>query len=167
MSVLELMQRRSSVRSYQDRPVETEKLRQVLEAARVAPSACNNQPWRFVVVTDKALQTRISARWAALAPVIIVAVGDHGSSWRRRDGKDHADIDVAIAVDHMTLMAAELGLGTCWVCAFDAAACAAALGLAGHEEAIALLPVGYPAHASDPGRHATTRKPLDAITTWR
>ena len=166
VSVLDLMKKRCSVRAFETRPVEEEKLLRMLEAGRVAPSACNNQPWRFVVVRDKALQNRISERWASKAPVIVVAIGHHGESWKRGDGKDHCDVDIAIAVDHMTLMATELGLGTCWVCAFDAAACAAALDLPEHLEPIALLPTGYPAEKRDPDRHDTARKPLGDIVAW-
>jgi len=166
MSVLELMKKRCSVRTFEARPVEAAKLRAVLEAGRVAPSACNRQPWRFVVATEDDLRKRISEKWGALAPAIIVAVGDHREAWHRRDGKDHCDIDVAIAVDHMTLAAADLGLGTCWVCAFDAQACAAALELPPGFEPIALLPIGYPAEQADPGRHATLRKPLEQIVGW-
>ena len=166
MSVLELMKKRCSVRRFENRPVERELLLRVLEAARVSPSACNNQPRQFVVVADKALQTAISEKWARQAPVFIVALANHQTSWHRRDGKDHADIDVAIAVDHLTLMAAELGLGTCWVCAFDAANCARALGLPAHLEPVALVPIGYPAEQADPERHATARKPLAELVSW-
>ena len=166
MSVLELMKRRCSVRRFKTRPVERETIERVLEAARVAPSACNKQPWRFVVVRDKAVQRRISARWADVAPVLIVAVVDHAHSWHRQDGKDHGDVDIAIAVDHMTLMAEDLGLGTCWVCAFDAAGCGQVLGLGPEEEAVVLLPIGYPAEHTSPDRHATQRKPLSDIVTW-
>lgn len=166
MSVLDIMKKRCSVRQFQSRAVEQEKLLRVIEAARVAPSACNRQPWRFVVVENKGLQQKISERWAARAPVIIVAIGNHEESWKRGDGKDHCDIDVAIAVDHMTLMAAELGLGTCWVCAFDAAACAKALDLPDTYEAVALLPIGYPAEGADADRHDEMRKPLADIVAW-
>jgi len=166
MSVLDLMKRRCSVRKFEDRPVEQEKLEQILEAGRVAPSACNNQPWRFVVVRDKELQKKISETWSQKAPVIIVALGNHAVSWRRKDGKDSCDIDVAIAVDHMTLMATELGIGTCWVCAFDVEACARALDLPRLMEPIALLPLGYPAEQSDPDRHVTLRKTLGETVTW-
>lgn len=166
MSVYELMKQRCSVRKFEDKPVEKEKLTQVLEAARVAPSACNNQPWHFVVAQDDTLRQSVSSGWAEKAPVIIVICGDHNASWHRGDGKDHCDVDAAIAIDHMTLMATELGLGTCWVCAFDAAKCHEVLRLPDHIEAIALLPIGYPDEASDPGRHDTDRKPLDTIVSW-
>jgi len=168
MAVLDLMKQRCSVRKFEERPVEDEKLRYVLEAARVAPSACNFQPWHFVVIQDPELIRTISPGWVpeSHAPVVIVACGDHRQSWRRRDGKDHCDIDLAIAVDHMTLAAAEQGLGTCWICAFDAYQCAATLGLPDHLEPAVLLPLGYPAESKDPQRHERERKPLDQIVSW-
>ncbi len=170
MSVLDLMKKRCSVRKFVDKPVETAKLEQVLEAGRIAPSACNRQPWRFVVVTDAELLKTVAAAcaqdWPEPAPAIIVACGDHRESWRRGDGKDHLDVDVAIAVDHMSLAATDLGLGTCWVCWFDALALSADLGLAEHVEPVVLLPIGYPLAESAPDRHSKTRKPLAEIAFW-
>ena len=84
--------------------------------------------------------------WFADAPACVVACADHTRSWHRpNDGKDHADIDVAIAVDHLTLAAAEVGLGTCWVCNFDAKRCAAILHLPADVEPVVLVPMGYAA----------------------
>lgn len=166
--MLQLLKQRCSVRKFEERPIEREKLVYVLEAARVAPSACNFQPWRFLVLEDRALIARIAPVWvkASHAPVVIVACGDHKQAWRRRDGKDHCDIDLAIAVDHMTLAAAEVGLGSCWICAFDAYECAAALDLPEHLEPAVLLPLGYPAQMKNPNRHDTERKPLEEIVSW-
>ncbi|MCL6590851.1 MAG: nitroreductase family protein [Firmicutes bacterium] len=170
MSFLEIAKKRYSVRKYQKKAVEPEKLQQVLEAGRIAPSAVNYQPWVFVVAQTGEARKKIAAtyprEWLAEAPVIIVICGDHSQAWKRRDGKDHCDIDAAIAIDHMTLAAASLGLGTCWVCAFDAALCHQALGLPSHLEPIALLPLGYPADAPDPARYETKRKKLDEIVRW-
>ncbi|HEX3043839.1 MAG TPA: nitroreductase family protein [Bacillota bacterium] len=170
MSFLEIAKKRYSVRSYQKTPVEPEKLQQVLEAGRIAPSAVNFQPWVFVVAQTEAARKKIATayprEWLLQAPVIIVICGDHSQSWKRRDGKDHCDIDAAIAIDHMALAAADLGLGTCWVCAFDAPLCRQALGLPEHLEPIALLPLGYPADSPDPARYETKRKKLDQIVRW-
>ena len=171
MSFMELARSRFSVRRYQDVPVEEEKIRSVLEAARIAPSAANRQPWQFVVVREKELRSRVYStygkKWIETAPAVIVACGDHDHSWKRNDGKDHLDIDLAIAVDHMTLAAADQGLGTCWVCAFDAAACHRVLDLPEHVEAVALLPLGYPAEKGDSDRHGKARKKLEEIVFWR
>jgi len=166
VSVLDIMKQRSSVRKFEDRPVEERTLRAVLEAARVAPSACNRQPWHFVVVRDASLKAELFGGWIAEAPAAIVVCGDHGRSWRRRDGKDHCDIDLAIAVDHITLAAVEHGLGTCWVCSFDAFAVSRGLKLPEHVEPAIVLPIGYPVDKGDPARHDAKRKKLDEIVSW-
>ena len=165
MQILDLMKQRCSVRQFEDRPVEQEKLLYVLEAARVAPTACNLQPLQFVILRDRQQIARIAPDWVPLskAPVVIVACGDHQQAWRRRDGKGHADTDVAIAVDHMTLAAAEIGLGTCWICAFDAYRCAQVLDLSSHVEPMVLLPIGYPAEGKSAERHGTERKTLKQL----
>ncbi|NLY88194.1 MAG: nitroreductase [Firmicutes bacterium] len=168
MSFLELTKKRYSVRKYKDKPVEKEKILQVLEAARNAPSACNYQPWHFIVLNDEIIKTKVAETypkdWFKKAPVVIVACGDHSVSWKRADGKDHCDVDLAIAIDHMTLAAADLGLGTCWICAFDAKSCHEILELPENLEVIALLPLGYPDDETIPDKK---RKSLDEIVTWK
>lgn len=149
MELKKLINQRFSVRSYQQKEVEHEKLFQVLEAGRMAPSAVNYQPWFFIVINDKEMLNKIyrcyKGQWIQEAPLIIVACSDHAQSWNRyADGKDSADIDVAIAVDHMTLMATELGLGTCWVCNFDSNECSQILKLPRNIEPVVFLPLGYP-----------------------
>ena len=134
MNFLELVKARYSARKYANRPIEAEKLDYIMECVRFAPSAVNFQPWRFRIVTDEAvLKTLYSCykrEWLATAPCIIVACVNHNESWHRRaDNKDHADIDIAIAVEHLCLAAAEQGLGTCWVCNFDTPRCSEVLGL--------------------------------------
>ncbi|MGI6679157.1 MAG: nitroreductase family protein [Dehalobacterium sp.] len=170
MSFLDLARKRFSVRKFQKRPVEKEKIMEVLEAGRVAPSAKNIQPVHFVVLTDQEQKTKVASsyplEWLSQAPVIIAICGDHSQSWRRADGKDHCDIDAAIAIDHMTLAAAEIGLGTCWVCAFNSMVCHKMLELPHHLEVIALMPLGYPEEQSDPERHATKRKSMETLVSW-
>lgn len=148
MNFLELVKARYSARNYSSRPVEAEKLDYIWECVRLAPSAVNFQPWRFRVITDaptlQALQQCYKRDWIASAPCIIVACGNHEEAWHRRgDNKDHADIDIAIAVEHLCLAAAEQGLGTCWVCNFDVLQCRTVLGLPETLEPIALIPIGY------------------------
>ena len=170
MSVLDLMKRRCSVRKFVDEPVPDDLLRQVLEAGRIAPSACNRQPWRFVVVREPALLKTVADAcvqdWPQDAPAAIVICGDHRESWRRGDGKDHLDVDVAIAVDHMTLAACDLGLGTCWVCWFDALGLSKTLGLAEQIEPVVVLPIGSQAGEASPDRHDDARKSLDDVAFW-
>jgi len=167
---LELARRRFSCRSYQNKEVPKELIEKVLEAVRVAPSAANNQPWIFIVISEDAIKKMVVScyprTWLESAPVIIVACGDHSRSWRRADGKDHCDIDLAIAIDHLTLSATDNGLATCWVCKFDAMKCSGLLELPSNITPIALIPIGFPAEAANPDRHKEKRKPLNDIVYW-
>ena len=97
---------------------------------------------------------------------MIVICGDHSVSWKRSDGKDHCDTDVAITTDHMTLQATELDLATCWICAFDPEKARTLLKLPDHLEPVVLLPVGYPLDEFDPERHSEKRKPLSEIVNY-
>lgn len=155
MNFLELVNRRHSVRGYQQRPVESEKLAYVMECVRQAPSAVNFQPWKFKIITApeslKEIKTAYHREWFQSAPCVIVACADHDTSWHRQaDGKDHADIDVAIAVEHLCLAAAEQGLGTCWVCNFDVARCTEVLQLPKNITPVVLIPIGYPLNEEIP-----------------
>ena len=168
MSFLELTKKRYAVRSYKDKPVEREKLLQILEAARNAPSAANRQPWHFIVVTEEELRNRLGEAyprdWFRKAPVVIVACGDHSVSWKREDGKDHCDVDLGIAVEHIALAASDLGLGTCWVCAFDAKRCHEILR--SYRTIWKSLP-SYPWAIPRKRVPEKKRKSLDEIVTWR
>ncbi len=170
MKFLDLAKRRYSCRKYDKRPVEQEKLDIILEAARIAPSAANCQPWHFIVIREKEALKKIHStyhrEWFADAPCVIVICGDHSKSWKRKDGKDHSDIDIAITVDHMTLQAAELELGTCWICNFENELCGKLLNLPSNLEPAVLLPVGYPLDSADPERHGTKRKSLGEIVSF-
>lgn len=170
MSFIELAKKRFSSRTFKNQPVDDKKLLQVLEAARIAPSAANRQPWVFYIVKQKENRKRISScyskPWLLEAPAIIVACGDHTKSWVRDDGKDHCDIDVAIAVDHITLAATELGLSTCWICKFDTRKCMKLLNLPAHVEPVVLLPIGYPSEKVDMNRHSSRRKQISEIVQW-
>ena len=163
MNVIEAIKTRRSVRSYQDKPVEPEKLQQVLEAARLAPSASNRQDWKFVVVQDA--QTRQALAKAchnqafiAQAPVVIAACSTNPKRVMA-SGQSAAAVDLAIAVDHITLAATELGLGTCWIGAFDAPAVAKLLAVPAEAVVVHVLPLGYPAETPS-GR---SRKPADEV----
>lgn len=157
---------RHSSRQYDPAPISRAEIEAVLEAARLAPSACNRQPWRLYVVTDPAKRRLMLAKSRpafADAPVLIAAVGLHSEAWHRpSDGKDHTDVDVAIAVEHICLAAADLGFDTCWVCSFDTEAAVRELGLAPGEEPIALIPMGR-ASTQAPEK---TRKPLAEIVVY-
>jgi len=149
---LDLVKQRTSVRSFSQKPVEQAKLDYIMECVRLAPSAVNYQPWSFIIFDKKEDLEKIVETyprdWFRTAPVCIVACGNHTESWKRpHDGKDHYDIDVSIAVTHLTLAATEQGLGTCWVCNFDAKMCSEILNLPADIEPIALIPIGYPSDA--------------------
>ena len=147
MNFLELCEKRYSVRKYSAEAVSDEDLQYVLECARMAQSAVNFQPWKFVVVRSEAAKADIrrcyDREWFASAPLYIVALRDVKSNWvRSSDGKPHGDIDVAIAVEHICLAAAERGLGTCWVANYDTALLNQLFGDADHE-AVAIVPMGH------------------------
>ena len=168
MDVFEAIRRRCSVRAYLDKPVEEEKLLRVLEAARLAPSARNMQEWKFVVVRDpeKRLQLAAAARskeFVGQAPVLIAACATVVDSVMTC-GQLTYPIDLAIAVDHMTLQAVEEGLGTCWIGAFFEDQAKAAAGVPDPFRIVALLPLGYPDPAV-PGREKS-RKALEEIVAW-
>jgi nitroreductase len=150
-----LIEARYSVRKYKSEILSDELLNEVLDAGRMAPTAVNKQPFIFIVINDsKKLQKIREAyphKWFAAVPQVIVICGDHEAAWKRgNDGKDHTNIDVAIATDHITLRATELGLGTCWVCNFDASQVSKALNLPGHIEPAVLLPIGRPEEVEAP-----------------
>ncbi len=161
--VFQAIQTRRSIRNYLDRPVETEKLKQVLEAARLAPSAKNRQEWMFVVVQDKKTRRKLSVasfeqHFIAEAPVVIAGCSVE-SEYVMPCGQPGYAIDLAIAMDHMMLMATSLDLGTCWVGAFDEDQVKKVLGIPEKIRVVGLLTVGYSHHQPSP----TYRKPLDEI----
>ncbi|MDH7570465.1 MAG: nitroreductase family protein [Armatimonadota bacterium] len=168
MEFYETVNARYSVRRYSAQPVSDEVVGRVLEAARLAPSACNYQPWHFFVVRDAETRRRLFPNphqaWVAEAPVVLVACSVPERAWvRRYDGKNHADVDVAIAMEHIVLAATAEGLGTCWICAFDPKLFREVLELPAEMEPVAATPLGYAAVA--PGERS--RKPLEEIVTWR
>ena len=147
MNFLELCEKRYSVRKYSAEAVSDDDLHYVLECARMAQSAVNFQPWKFVVVRSEAAKADIrrcyDREWFASAPLYIVALRDVHANWvRSSDGKPHGDIDVAIAVEHICLAAAERGLGTCWVANYDTVLLNQLFGDADHE-AVAIVPIGH------------------------
>ena len=166
MEFSELIRARYSVRAYKPNPVEEEKLRQVLEAARLAPSAANRQPFQMVVMRTAGRESelrRIYGReWFVQAPLIICACGIPAQNWVRKDGKNYNDVDVAIAMDHLILAAANLGLGTCWIAAFDPTAAREVLHLPDDAEPIAFTPLGYPDDRPGPKR----RKALSGLVRY-
>lgn len=162
-----LIRIRFSVRSFTNQKVDRKIILEILEAARMAPSAANYQPWHFIVITQPEnlaeIQEVYPRTWFKEAPVCIVICSDHLQSWKRKpDGKDFADVDMAIAIDHLVLKATDLGLGTCWVCNFDAALARKKLQLPDHIEPLAIIPIGYTKSEAP----VKSRKALSEIVHW-
>ena len=148
MKFSELIQKRYSVRAYKPDPIEKDELDQVLDAARMAPTAANRQPFRLVVART---ENRVSdfkqvydRDWFVQAPIVICACGFPDEGWVRYDGKQYIDVDVAIAMDHLILAAADLGLGTCWIASFNVEAAREVFGLPNGFDPIVVTPLGYP-----------------------
>jgi nitroreductase len=161
MNFLELTQARYSSRSYLPTPVDDDTLNYLLEAARRAPSAVNRQPWQFLVVRSeerrRALQSCYDREWFATAPLYVVVCVDDDAAWvRAHDGKSHADIDGAIATEHLCLAAADRGIGSCWVCNFDAARLSALFQLPPQLRPMVIVPLG---HIKERPQQASPRKP--------
>lgn len=157
MALLDIIKHRRSVRNFLDRPVEREKIMLCLEAARLAPSACNSQPWKFIVVDDAELKDRLCraafggvysvTSFARKAPLIVAVVSEKAKFLERiggfiRDTRFYL-IDIGIATEHFILQAEELELGTCWIGWFDEAAVKSTLNVPKDRKVDILIAVGY------------------------
>jgi nitroreductase len=165
MELQDAIRNRYSVRNFKDKAVARSEIEKILEWACLAPSAVNFQPWHFIVITDKnkleAICNVYHRQWLQTAPVIIVACINHQESWKRgSDGHDFGEVDVTIAIDHLTLAATANELGTCWV--FNVARCKQVLNLPVHMEPLALIPLGYPASEAPDKK----RKMLRETVSW-
>jgi nitroreductase len=166
MNVYEAIKSRRSVRAYEDKPIPQETLDRILNAARLAPSGNNRQPWKFVVVTDKETRQKLSVaaknqKFVAEASVVIAAVGLDPERIMSCDVPGDP-VDVAIAIDHITLAAVEEGLGTCWIGAFFQDQACEILGVPSSCKIIELLTLGYPADQDRP----KNRKSLEEIVCY-
>ena len=157
MNFKELCQARFSCRAFEQREIETEKQEYIKECVRLAPSAVNRQPWLFYWITDEprlqAVKTSYHRDWINDVPAIILCCTNEAEAWTRRyDTHNHADIDIAIAIEHLCLAATEHGLATCWVCNFDINQLKGLFEFPEGYEPVALIPIGYAA-AEDPGKN--------------
>lgn len=154
MTFLELAKERYSVRKYKDQPVEQEKIDMILEAAKVAPTACNKQPQKIYVVKSEEVKAKLASvcKFTFGAPVIMVVCYDKTREWQNdlTPGYATGETDAAIVCTHMMLEAWDLGLGSCWVAWFNADDIAKALGIPENEQVLALLPIGYAAEDAKP-----------------
>jgi len=165
MTVLESIRKRYSCRAYQDKPVEQEKLNIIFEAARLAPSAKNLQDWRFVAVTDKEKKRKIAEaanNQMFLEKAGVIIVGCSNSNELMRCGQQIGPIDVAIALEHIALQAAEMGLATCWIGSFYPEKVRAVLGMPDDIAVIELMALGYP--ADEPRQ--PKREPIENILCY-
>ena len=161
MDVFDAIRFRRSIRAYEERPVEREKIEKLLECARLAPSAKNRQEWRFIVVTDPEKRKRLvdackGQGFVGEAPVVVVGLADPSESrWYK--------VDLGIAMEHIALCAVELGLGTCWIGAFYQEKVKEILDIPEQKEVVALMTVGYPREEKG---EVTERKRLDEIVCY-
>jgi nitroreductase len=150
MSVLDTIRERRSVRVYKSDPIPRESLLRVLEAARLAPSGKNLQPWKFILVQDSELKRKLAKAsnaqdFIADAPLVLVACGFPEECYRSMGRYMKSwPVDVTIALEHLILQAQEEGLGTCWIGSFEEDEVKSLLDVPGHVKVLALTPLGYP-----------------------
>ena len=178
MALLDIIKQRKSVRRFLEKPVEREKVMMCLEAARAAPSACNSQPWKFIVVDDPEVKNRLCDKafhglyfinaFCKQAPVIVVIVSEKGKFLARIGGMFRGTryylIDIGIAGEHFVLQAEELGLGTCWIGWFNESAVKKVLGIPKGKKIDVLIALGYYDKKKVKSTH--DREPLEKIASF-
>jgi len=166
MNFIDLINKRYSVRAYKNDPVEDEKISFVLNAARLAPTASNRQPFKIIVIhttgKEQDLLTIYPRKWFVQAPIVICVCGIPAAAWVRNDSRNYLDVDVAIAMDYMILAATDIGLGTCFIAAIDAPNTRKVLALPDDVEPILFTPLGYPDNS--PG--VKERKSLEELVHY-
>ena len=163
MEFYDVIRQRRSIRSYRPDPVPEESLKRIAEAVSCAPTACNRQPFRLLLIKNREKRLAVGAgykgEWLCEAPIIAVMIGRESEAWKRLEGDSIVNVDAAIAMEHFILSAAAEGLGTCWICAYNRAQVDRILGLPAGESSVALSPLGFAADGPRP----FTRKPLNQI----
>lgn len=166
MEYFDLIQKRHSVRAYNSKSVEDEKINKILEAALLAPTACNRQSFKVVVLKTKDHEEELKKIYArpffTEAPIVIGIFSDYESNWKRSDGKNYGDVDASIVMDHIILAATALGLGSCWVANFNPEAAREVIGLGEGYEPIAFTPIGY----AEPSDYKKNRKSLGEVVVY-
>lgn len=169
MDFNELAKQRYSVRKYKPVKVEEDKLKKIIEAGWVAPTAKNIQPQKFLVLTDENILAKLSkvTNYHG-APVVIVVCSDRETAWKRPyDNKGMMDIDATISTDHMMMAAQNMGLGSCWITYFDPEGLKREFNIPDNLEAINILEIGYAdGEPKSPERHDKMRKPLDEMVFY-
>ena len=178
MTLLDLVKHRKSIREFLDRPVERDKIMMCLQAARIAPSASNSQPWKFIVVDDRQLKDKLcKAAFTSIysfnsfcktAPVIVVIVSEKSKFLARIGGMFRGTqyylIDIGIAGEHLVLQAEDLGLGTCWIGWFDEGAVKSMLNVPEQKKIDVLIALGYYDRQKASPEH--DREPMDKIASF-
>ena len=164
--VIEVIRKRQSVRSYQDKEIPEEILQEILEAGRLAPSASNRQGWKFIVVKDEHLKQKLvpvcrNQKFIGEAPVVIIGCATN-IEYIMPCGEYSYPVDLAISLDHMSLQAAALGLGTCWIGAFYQDEVKEIMGIPKGVRVVALMPLGFPKELES----KIGRKPLSEIVCY-
>jgi len=178
MALLDLIKHRKSVRRFLDKPVEREKIMMCLEAARLAPSACNSQPWKFIIVDDRQLKDKLCKvafrgiysmnTFCKMAPVMVVIVSEKSKFLARIGGMLRSTkyylIDIGIAGEHFILQAEELGLGTCWIGWFNERAVKSVLNIPQEKKIDVLIALGY--YDREKLGRPHSREPMDKIASF-
>lgn len=168
MKVFKAIQTRRSIRRFINKPIEKEKLTKILESARLSPSANNNQPWHFILISKKEVRNSLFSAyprdWFVEAPAIVVVCAEPKEGWSRQDGEEYWMVDGAIAMQSIMLVAHELGLGSCCIAAFDEKKVKKVLGIPDNVSLIAMIPLGYPVEKKG---SVTDRKPLEEIVHYQ
>lgn len=164
---LKIANRRFSYRGYKDQEIPQSEIDYLLECSRLAPSAANKQPWKIHIVRDRKLREGLhqsyTRNWLLEAPLIVVFTGTRGQNWIRRDGADYLMCDVTIIADHFIMSAAERGLGTCYIAAFEPEIVKNVLSLDENEIPYLMTPLGYPVAGA---RKERQRKDLSEIACY-
>ena len=170
MDLKKVIEERESCRNFDpDRRIPQQILQEIAEAGRVAPSAGNLQPWKFLFISSSELLRKVKnsygSRWVDNAPHFLIVVGNRSSAWVRSDGYNSLETDLTIAMDHMILAAESLSVGTCWITAFDDAKLRKALNLNEEDEVFAITPLGY-LPADQDKKANKKRKPLKEVAVF-
>ncbi len=167
MKVKALFEQRASVRQYKNEKVPKEVILDLADAAKLAPSAVNLQPWKIYIVEKKSVREKINKaypkEWFRKAPEVAIFCGLKNENWVRNDGRSYLMCDVTILADYFVLAATEAGLGTCYIAAFDENIVKDALGLK-QEEPILIVTFGYPDENTN--KKEKKRKRVDEIIQW-
>ena len=172
MDILKAIKKRRSVRGYLNKKIPKQVLDRVLEAARLAPTAANKQPFKLILVTDKSTKAKLveasrKQTFIAEAPIVVVGCAFPGESYQNIGGTHTSEeIDISIVFDHLMLQAAEEGLGTCWIGAFDESKVKEILNIPSNVRVVGLTPLGYPSGGEFKSGKHLERKPLSKIVLY-